>query len=51
VDLDFTSGCRAGWSPLSLAQDRPTALEVGLLIGGGGEPLKDAVVVIDESLF
>src|SRR4030095_7455967 len=35
-------------APASLAQERPTVLEVGLLIdGSGGDPIKDAVIVIE----
>jgi Amidohydrolase family len=41
----------AGWlavTPLSSAQERPTVIEVGLLIdGSGGDPIKDAVIVIE----
>ncbi|HEY2987447.1 MAG TPA: amidohydrolase family protein [Candidatus Binatia bacterium] len=34
--------------PQALAQEKSTAIEVGLLIdGSGGEPVKDAVIVID----
>ncbi len=34
--------------PASLAQERTTVIEVGLLIdGSGGEPMKDAVIVIE----
>jgi hypothetical protein len=35
-------------APASMAQERLTVLEVGLLIdGSGGEPMKDAVIVIE----
>lgn len=35
-------------APAALAQERPTVLEVGLLIdGSGSEPIKDAVIVIE----
>ena len=35
-------------APASLAQERPTVLEVGLLIdGSGGDPIKDAVIVLE----
>jgi hypothetical protein len=34
--------------PIGSAQERPTVIEVGLLIdGSGGDPIKDAVIVID----
>jgi len=34
--------------PVCSAQERPTVIEVGLLIdGSGGEPVKDAVIVIE----
>ena len=34
--------------PLCLAQERPTVLEVGLLIDGSGDdPIKDAVIVVE----
>ena len=34
--------------PAGSAQERPTVIEVGLLIdGSGGEPIKDAVIVIE----
>lgn len=40
-----------GWLallPAAFAQEKPTVLEVGLLIdGSGGEPIKDAVIVIE----
>ena len=40
-----------GWLtvvPVYSAQERPTVIEVGLLIdGSGGEPMKDAVIVIE----
>ena len=35
-------------APVGLAQERPTVIEVGLLIdGSGGDPIKDAVIVIE----
>ncbi|MGH7835768.1 MAG: amidohydrolase family protein, partial [Candidatus Binatia bacterium] len=40
--------CWLAVAPLSFAQDKPTVIEVGLLIdGSGGEPIKDAVIVIE----
>jgi predicted amidohydrolase YtcJ len=35
-------------APIGSAQERPTVIEVGLLIdGSGGDPIKDAVIVIE----
>ena len=40
--------CWLAVAPAGLAQERPTVLEVGLLIdGSGSEPIKDAVIVIE----
>jgi cytosine/adenosine deaminase-related metal-dependent hydrolase len=44
-----------GWLtvvPVYSAQERPTVIEVGLLIdGSGGEPIKDAVIVIEGKII